>query len=74
MYPTIAHNLWRYYDAVGVVADHWDDLKRYVGFLEGEYHRTGLKAYFCKFGGALCLAESNAVAHKHFITNRLPLQ
>ena len=50
VYPTIAHNLWQYYDAVGVVADHWPDLKRYVSFLEGQYNTTGFKTYFCKFG------------------------
>lgn len=76
MYPTIAHNLWKYYDAVGVVANHWDDLKRYVGFLEGEYRRTGLKDYFCKFGGVVLSSFSVLLTQmqKHtgtsiFITN-----
>ena len=34
VYPTIAHNLWQYYGAVGVVQDHWLTLKLYVNFLE----------------------------------------
>jgi alpha-L-rhamnosidase len=50
VYPTIAHNLWQYYGAIGVLADHWPRLKLYVGFLEKEYAKTGIKNYFCKYG------------------------
>jgi alpha-L-rhamnosidase len=50
VYPTIAHNLWQYYGAIGVVRDHWQTLKLYVGFLEKEYAKSGIRTYFCKYG------------------------
>ena len=51
VYPTIAYNLLQYYDAIGVVRDHWPTLKQYVGFLEAQYAKSGgLKNYFCKYG------------------------
>ena len=50
VYPSIAFNLLSYYGAVGVVRDHWPTLKRYVGFLELQYNKSGIKNYFCKYG------------------------
>ena len=50
VYPTIAHNLWQYYDAVGVVRDHWPTLKLYLSMLESKYKQGGIAHYFCKYG------------------------
>eukprot|EP01052_Picozoa_sp_SAG31_P020191 SAG31_NODE_1508_length_8063_cov_3.156956_3_plen_147_part_00 len=27
VYPTIAHNIWQYYGAIGVIRDHWEHLQ-----------------------------------------------
>lgn len=58
VYPTIAHNLWQYYGATGVVEDHWDHLKLYLSYLEAQYYSTANETadrkpsfakYFCRY-------------------------
>jgi hypothetical protein len=44
------HNVWKYYNAMGVVREHYPRLKQYVSTLEAQYHKTGLKTYFCTYG------------------------
>ena len=74
VYPTIAHNLWQYYGATGVVEDHWDHLKLYLSYLEAQYYSTANETadrkpsfakYFCRYrsqcGWKPCPAPSGYV-------------
>jgi alpha-L-rhamnosidase len=50
VYPTVAHNMLKYYDARDVVQSHWPRLTLYLQMLERQHNTTGLKHFFCTFG------------------------
>lgn len=58
----------QYYSAVGVIADHWQHLKLYVGFLEAQYARTGIKVLRGRGSLALNLGHFTAVCPASLLT------
>jgi len=50
VYPTITWGVWKYYNAVGVAAQHYEPLLRYMRMLESAVNATGLGRIFCEWG------------------------
>tara|TARA_B110000208_G_scaffold187009_1_gene244420 strand:- start:1256 stop:4174 length:2919 start_codon:yes stop_codon:yes gene_type:complete len=53
VFPTIAHNIWKYYNATGVVREHWSSLLQYMAMIESHVPTAaegGLANMFCTWG------------------------
>ena len=50
VFPSVAHNLWRYYNAVNSIAAHYDKLALYISTVEADVNASGLAAILCKWG------------------------
>jgi hypothetical protein len=49
-YPSILYWMWKYYDDIELVAEHYDSVKLYFTFLGNKYSQTGLKQFFYNYG------------------------
>eukprot|EP00026_Physarum_polycephalum_P001347 Phypoly_transcript_01348.p1 GENE.Phypoly_transcript_01348~~Phypoly_transcript_01348.p1 ORF type:complete len:1101 (+),score=156.84 Phypoly_transcript_01348:66-3368(+) len=49
-YPSILYWLWKYHDDIEVVAEHYESIKLYFGFLTAQYNKTGLSNFYYNYG------------------------
>jgi len=82
VYPTVLHNVWKYYGAVGVLRDHWRPLpgdgrgiRRYMEFIDSEHAKTGMKSILCTWGDHQQLTHTSChlTAAGEYVVNQLQL-
>jgi alpha-L-rhamnosidase len=50
VFPAVAHNLWRYYNATGVLRTHYAKLRKYMTTIGADINATGLGNTLCEWG------------------------
>lgn len=50
VFPAVAYNLWRYYNATSSIGPHYDKLKLYISSMAAGLNESGLANAKCKWG------------------------